>query len=204
MKNISDICVILRSIDYKESDKILTVFGKNIGKLSIIAKGVRKIESKNRGYIQTLSIVKLSVVQVHGMPILKEVDGIYIPDYSIKEYKNIERVLFIINKFLPENEQDEDIFSGLVKTVKNNFSIDSVNRFRILFLIKQGVFNPQLECNICSNKGNYLNKLEFKTYCEDHIRFKKENMINLDSSVYSKIEFTISLDNYINKILKGI
>jgi len=204
MKNLTDTCVVLRSIDFKESDKILTLFGKHLGKFPIIAKGVRKIESKNRGYIQTLSVIKISAVQVHGMPILKEVDGIYIPDYTIKEYQNIERVLFMINKFIPENEPDDDIFDGLVKTIKSKFTLESVNRFRILFLIKQGVFNPELECTVCGKKGEYLNKLDFSISCNDHIGFDNENMIKLDSSVYSKLDFTVSLDNYINRILKGI
>ncbi len=203
MRNISDTCVVLKSIDFKESDKILTVFGKHLGKFAIIAKGVRKIESKNRGHIQTLSVVKLSAVQVHGMPILKETEGVYIPDYTIKEYKSIERVLFIINKFIQENEEDTEIFEALVTTIKNKFNVESVNRFRILFLIKQGVFNPELECSNCGKRSEYLDPVDFVLYCKDHIGFDSSNMIKLDSKVYTDMRFTISLDNYINRLLKS-
>ena len=42
----NDECLILRSRDFNESDRLLTVFGRNLGKMACLAKGVRKPKSR--------------------------------------------------------------------------------------------------------------------------------------------------------------
>lgn len=48
-------CLILKSLDYKEADSILTVFTEEYGKITFFARGVRKVHSKNAGQIQLYS-----------------------------------------------------------------------------------------------------------------------------------------------------
>lgn len=42
----TDECLILRSRDFNESDRLLTVFGRHLGKLACLARGVRKPKSR--------------------------------------------------------------------------------------------------------------------------------------------------------------
>jgi DNA repair protein RecO (recombination protein O) len=205
MKNINDTVIVLRSIDYKESDKILTVYGKNFGKFAILAKGVRKLESKNRGHIQTLSIAKVSTIQVHNLPILKEASYTYIPNYTNKDIKNIERLLFIVNKFIPEQEKDTEIFSALEKTFKTGFILEYVNRFRILFLIKQGYLSGSSNCSECNDKAKYFDLKTFNMLCDTHVGNIDRNMIKLDDKdIYSRLDFTLAIDRYVSKLLDAI
>ena len=67
-----DIVTVIKSVNYSEADKILTVFGKNSGKFTLFAKGIRKINSKNRGNMQTLSTSSISYYEGRGMPLLTE------------------------------------------------------------------------------------------------------------------------------------
>ena len=50
-KNILVEGIVLHSNDYKDYDKIITIFTKDFGKMQFLAKGVRKINSKNRSSI---------------------------------------------------------------------------------------------------------------------------------------------------------
>ena len=62
-----DTVIVLKSVNYSEADKVLTVLGKYTGKFSLFAKGIRKINSKNRGNMQTLSISDISFYEGRGL-----------------------------------------------------------------------------------------------------------------------------------------
>lgn len=56
--------VILRQADYKESDRILTVLTPERGIITVSAKGVRNIKSKNSAAVQLFSYSELEILQV--------------------------------------------------------------------------------------------------------------------------------------------
>lgn len=68
--------IILSRKNYGEADRILTVFSKHFGKLTLIAKGIRKLKSKKRGHLEIFSQIKFSAVTGKGMDIMTEVTTI--------------------------------------------------------------------------------------------------------------------------------
>ena len=40
-----DIVTVIKSVNYSEADKVLTIFGREYGKFAVFAKGIRKINS---------------------------------------------------------------------------------------------------------------------------------------------------------------
>ncbi|NLJ99717.1 MAG: DNA repair protein RecO [Clostridia bacterium] len=54
-RSVKTEAVVLRSIKYGEADVILTLFGRNTGKIGAIAKGVKKPKSRMRGTVQLFS-----------------------------------------------------------------------------------------------------------------------------------------------------
>lgn len=52
MKDYKTEGIIIRVRDYNEADRIVTLFSRDYGKVQAIAKGCRKLKSKNRGIIQ--------------------------------------------------------------------------------------------------------------------------------------------------------
>ncbi len=54
--------IVLTRVDYGEADRILTVLTATEGKLSLIAKGVRKIKSKMAGGIELFSLCELTYI----------------------------------------------------------------------------------------------------------------------------------------------
>ena len=51
--------IILRRRDFGEADRILTVFSLHRGKISVIAKGVRRITSRRAGNVELLNRVQM-------------------------------------------------------------------------------------------------------------------------------------------------
>lgn len=63
MKQINTQAIILNRIDYGEADRILTLLTPDQGKLSLIAKGVRRIKSKLAGGIELFSVSEISFIK---------------------------------------------------------------------------------------------------------------------------------------------
>jgi len=57
MKEMQDIALILRKIPYKDDDAVVELFSKEHGVISVVAKGVLKPTSKNKGHCFVGSIV---------------------------------------------------------------------------------------------------------------------------------------------------
>jgi len=59
MKSYKTEGIIIKRKNFGEADRILTIFTKNKGKISIVAKGVRKINSRRAPHIELLQKQKL-------------------------------------------------------------------------------------------------------------------------------------------------
>lgn len=66
MKQLSTQAVVLRRTEYGEADRILTVLTPDHGKLSLMAKGVRRIKSKLAGGIELFSVSDITYIPGRG------------------------------------------------------------------------------------------------------------------------------------------
>jgi DNA repair protein RecO (recombination protein O) len=64
--------VVLRRRDFREADRILTVFTPNYGKLELIAKGIRKTTSRKAGHLELFGHTSLLVAQARTWDIITE------------------------------------------------------------------------------------------------------------------------------------
>ncbi len=201
-----DIVVVVKSINYSEADKILIVFGKNFGKYSLFAKGLRKITSKNRGNMQTLWTSNISFYEGKGMPILTESELVNSIDYdhNTLNIKNAERILFVLNHLLEEYDPYPEIFSLLQSVLKRKLSLDSVNKFRIRFLKEAGFMQDWSMCSKCGkSNAKYLNLGSFALFCENCYS-SKDNVERVRKDLYKSENFTKALDRYIKKVAEEI
>lgn len=105
--------VVLARKNYGEADRILVVFSKNQGKISLIAKGVRKPSSRKRGGIEIFNHIKFQAVRGKGLDLVTEVEVVD----SFKEIRdNLEKVSVayyfaeVIGRVTHENEPHLEIF----------------------------------------------------------------------------------------------
>lgn len=68
--------LVLRSVDTKESDKILTVLTAGLGKVTVIAKGARSRRSRVTAATQLLAYSELVLSESHGWQYLTEASTI--------------------------------------------------------------------------------------------------------------------------------
>ncbi len=53
--------LVLKSIDWKDSSKITTLFTRELGKLNVIAKGAKKSGSRYRGLLESLNLIEVFI-----------------------------------------------------------------------------------------------------------------------------------------------
>src|SRR5436189_3094505 len=76
MRSYSDEGIVLARKNYGEADRILVLFTKGHGKLSLLAKGVRRPSSKKRGGVEVFTYIKFQAVHGKGLDMVTEVDVI--------------------------------------------------------------------------------------------------------------------------------
>ena len=122
MKKINTVAVVLKSINYRDSDKIYTLLSKDLGKIPAIARGVRKISSRRAGNLDTLNLVKVGLSEgLGGMRQIDEVSGLNSfrklkSDYSLST--KCSYVVELLHKTTEESGNSEDAFELLVKFLK--------------------------------------------------------------------------------------
>jgi len=137
---------IIKSLNYSEADKILTLFGKNRGRFTVIAKGIRKIHSKNRGNMQTLSLSRIGYFEGRNMGILRDSELILPFDSSVTAIKVAERVLFLLNKMLVDDQAEREVFLATEKLLNGDVNDANLNKFRFAVLSKMGFLPNSKEC----------------------------------------------------------
>lgn len=202
-----DTIIIIKSVNYSEADKVLTVFGKLSGKFALFAKGIRKINSKNRGNMQTLCISDISFYEGKGLPVLTESQLIYSPDTDVLKNKteNLKRVLVMLNRILVEGDPNERVFAMLESVLKKDFDIESVNRFRVIFLKEMGFLNDFSKCVVCGNEKDltYMDVSNFALLCKNCYS-NVRNFHELGDHPYVRDFFTKALDIYVKKVIEEI
>ncbi|OGM13543.1 DNA repair protein RecO [Candidatus Woesebacteria bacterium RIFCSPLOWO2_01_FULL_39_23] len=129
--------IVLARRNYSEADRIVVIFSKNFGKISLIAKGVRKPKSKKRGSIEIFNIVKFSASKTKSIDIMTE--SIQIESF-IDIKKDLKKVavayylMEVIGRITVENEAHDEIYELMVKYLNLLKSGDNLKDLRQNFI----------------------------------------------------------------------
>jgi DNA repair protein RecO (recombination protein O) len=121
--------IILKSADSNEVDRLLTIYCQKLGKISVSAKGVKKVESKLRYSIEPISYVRMILVEGKNFLILKDA---LIIDQFLKTKKDLEKIKIakklvqMIDEAIVGEEQDEDIWE-LIKVTFIGIEEDKIH-----------------------------------------------------------------------------
>lgn len=105
--------VILKRFDLGETDRVLTVFTREEGKVSILAKGVKRVVSRKAGSVEVGTRSSLFVAQGSNFYLLHEVqvkDSFQQLKSNLATLKYAYYILELIDKLMPEHEAHEDVY----------------------------------------------------------------------------------------------
>ncbi len=120
MRDYSATGFVLRRYNQDETNRILTFFSGEHGKLKLIAKGVRKVGSRRAGHLEPFVLTKVQLHRGRTFDIVTAAEAARI--YSL-DFTNLEQIglgylmLEMVDKVTVEHQRNGQIFALLQETL---------------------------------------------------------------------------------------
>ena len=109
--------IVLSRRDFREFDQIISLYTREYGKLELLARGVKKITSKNSAHLEPFSIVDIEIAVGKEIDHLTKVQPVaYFKNIRTDLYKSLaaQYVVSLTDKLMQVGERDERIFELLL------------------------------------------------------------------------------------------
>ena len=169
--------IVLSRIDYGEADRIITLLTPDHGKITLMARGVRKIKSKLAGGIELFSTSDISFVRGKGDI------GTLVSTQLIKHHgniiKDIERVqlgyelIKLLNKATEDSAEGEyfDLLDQVFKSLDDaSINLDLVKVWFYAQLLTLSGHTPNMNTD---NSGEKLSVDQKYNFDYDNVSFAK-------------------------------
>lgn len=131
--------IILARSRFGEADRIITIFTKDFGKLSFIAKGVRRPKSRKRGHLEVFNHIKFSAASGKGFDTLVEAEIIDNFSDLRKDLRRVSVLYYfveVINRSLEEEASNQDIFNLLLSNIRALSASRNLKKMRLDFAVE--------------------------------------------------------------------
>ncbi len=180
--------VILSRRNFGEADRLITIYTRDFGKVTVIAKGVRRPRSRKAGHLELGSWCKLFIAKGKNLDILTEVEikkAFGIDNFTYAKANKIYHLLELVNKLTPEHQKNQKLFNLLVNFLNLTAAGEDFNLVSGIFKIK-----------VMSNLGFFSSK--------SYEAYKSGEIIKiLEDEEFSLIKKTVKLSKESNlKLLR--
>ncbi len=112
--------IILKRKNYRESDRLITIFTKEYGKVRTIAKGIRKISSKRAGHLEIFTNARFTLYEGKGLDYITEASAIH----QYEPFRtNLNKASFayyvceLADYLLPEKQEHPEIYERICESL---------------------------------------------------------------------------------------
>ena len=120
-KNYTTEAIVLKRVNVGELDRIVTLFTPQKGKLVCVAKGVRKMNSSQRAYLEPGNYISVMMIETKSLPLLTQtrlINDFSQTKKSLTSLKKLTEVLEIIDQLFPEGVEEESLFAQVVSILE--------------------------------------------------------------------------------------
>ena len=120
MRTVSTEGVVLKRMNVGEADRFVTIFTRDLGKISALAKGVRKITSSRSAALEPGTHTKLLLTRSHETFIVSQaqvINAFSRAKETLAGAKQVMQVLEIVDAVMVEEEQ-QDVFNDVLHILK--------------------------------------------------------------------------------------
>ncbi len=152
--------IVIRQVDFSESSSVLTLFTRDFGKISSLAKGAKRLKSAFEGSLDLLS--ECQVVFIHkssGLDLLTEAQLISRFKPSPKSLTHLYGGFYIaelLNSLTEENDPHPELYDAAVEALAVLSSelppYCAIFRFELLTLREIGQLPDFETCTICQSQ----------------------------------------------------
>lgn len=112
--------IVLRHTDWGEADRLLWLFTREIGKVQVVAKGVRKSRSRKAGHLEPFTRVELLLARGRDLPIVTQAEA---KDVYLALREDLVRVGYasyiieLLDRFTYEEGENMALYRLLTETL---------------------------------------------------------------------------------------
>jgi len=170
--------IVIRRRNLGEADKLITLLSRDYGKITLLAKGIRRISSKKAPHLELFNLVEVYLIRSRSFNIITEAEAICsFPrlrknlDLLAYSYKLLEEV----DTLLPEDEPYPSVFSALYHLL---FDLNQTYKPNLPMLVNNFTLQLMWELGYLP-KGKTLKFDEINTLLEDIVekRFKSDKLL---------------------------
>ena len=161
--------IVISTVDYKESSKIVNIFTENDGIIGVLSKGCKNIKSKLRAVSNPLSQGTFYLRQYgSGMALLTEVDIVFSYKEIRKDILKQNYALFLLElaSQVYRHGKQKEIYSLLISAlakIDEGYDAEVVTDIVELQLLKYLGIQPELSCCVsCGNKEDIITISSYK------------------------------------------
>lgn len=197
--------IILSELRYRDTSKILTIYTRELGKISVMAKGAYRPKSKLLASTQPFSYNEFQFSKGKNFYYINQID-IIDTFYNIRN--KMERlvigffILELLDKSMIEEEENEKIFLLALKSLKVLTDLDGgylkfLTSYELKYISFLG-YRPEMKaCVNCSNKDNNMrfSKSQGGLLCSDcyQLDIQAKYISSTEIGIMQRLLFT-SLD----------
>ncbi len=206
--------MVLSQRDYRENDEIISFFTEKKGKKELLAKGSKKITSKNSYFLEPAVLVDFQFARGKAWDRVTNVDEVeYFSEFrsDLKKGLIVDYSVKLVDKLTESDQSSEKIFRLLLAWLyflkKNNFKPVYVDAFVLQLLAEIGfrpTINEKEDINSFSitegkfsTKSDYSNQYLLSASKKDAESMKQ--IIHFDFSEPKDIDYDRKLHNIIFK-----
>ncbi len=157
--------IVVRSLNYGESDRIVTFFTRDFGKIKGIAKGARKSKKRFQNALGLFSYIRLSFFEREGMGLMR-VDGCDILHPFTRIREDLKKIFFgnyyleLVNEMAGEREANQGAFDLILSFLsgldEREASEEQLRMFEIRMLSLFGYQPNMKRCGFCKKSWDDL------------------------------------------------
>ncbi|HCQ6373706.1 TPA: DNA repair protein RecO [Clostridioides difficile] len=196
--------IVLKAIRYKESDIILTLFTRKLGKVSAIAKGAKKNKSSLLSSSQLFSYSNFTLKKQGNMYKVTQseiIKSFYNISYDIEAFYYATYITKLVENSILENQTNNRLFILLAQTLYLYTQDNTDNRFitaafELKFLDYIGfkpIVNKCINCECKILQNSVFNIYEGGILCSKCSKLF-DNNIKLDLTTISLMEYILRND----------
>ena len=163
--------IILKRHNTGETDRIVTLLTQELGKITVVAKGARKLNSSKRAVLEPGNLVKAFCVITSSLPLLTQatlISDTNTARESLLKMRQLHQFLEIIDQLFVEEEVSLELFQTILQVrAEIAASTSHIGKIRRLFeeiLTQLGFHDPGTRIASILDKVSELTERPIRSY----------------------------------------
>lgn len=140
IRSLKTEAIVLRKKDLLDRDVLISFFTESLGRLTVFAKGVKKITSRRSPHLQTGNLINVIISHKNDRYYLQEsqlISGFSELKKDEGKVRQLYSFLFVLDRLLPEQQKEERVYNLTKRFLIDLSHPSKTNRLGLLYYLNK-------------------------------------------------------------------